>query len=155
AYARAFINSLALSVDGRPLVVTLSDMRFPEIQEMAQGVGTIRLLASAVFPSVSRGSHRIYYRNAHQSEIGAYLVNVLVPSDKQIEIETQQRDYTQHEMTVEYRVIPDSSLTLWLLAAGLATGGVLTVTRWPRRLPGADSLPGQNRKSHDSCISDP
>src|SRR5262249_18010183 len=122
----------ALRVDGRPLVVTLSDTRFPEIQEMAEGVGTIRLLASAAFPASSRGRHRIYYRNAHQSEIGAYLVNVLVPSDKQIEIDTQQRDYTQHEMTVEYRVIPDSSLALWLVAAGLAMAGVLTVTRRPQ-----------------------
>src|SRR5215510_9977816 len=49
AYARAFIRSLAVSVDGRPLVVTLSDARFPEIEEMAEGVGTIRLLASATF----------------------------------------------------------------------------------------------------------
>jgi len=129
AYAQAFIHSLALSIDGRPLVVTLSEARFPEIQEMTEGVGTIRILASATFPAASRGRHRIYYRNAYQSQIGAYLVNVLVPSDKQIDIGTQERDYTQHEMTVEYRVIPDSWSALWLVVAGLAMAGGLLGTR--------------------------
>jgi hypothetical protein len=130
AYARSVIHEIALSIDGRSIPVVLQGAWFPETEDIAGGVGTIRLYASGAFPAASRGRHRIYYRNTHRLEVGAYLVNALVPADKQIEIDDQRRDYMQHEMTLEYRVVPDSSWTLfWLVAAGLAMAGALVVTR--------------------------
>ena len=127
AYARLVFDSIALNADGRPLRVSLLDQRFPEFHEMALGVGTIRLRATAALSSAAAGRHHVYYRNTHQPEIGVYLVNALLPEDKQIEITQQRRDYAQHELSVEYRVIADSRL--WWVVAGLAMVGVLGVSR--------------------------
>jgi hypothetical protein len=131
AYVRQVLSSIMLNVDGRPVPVTLIDSRFPEFSDMAEGVGTIRLRASGAFPVTGAGRHQLYYRNAHQSKVGVYLVNALVPADKQIEIVEQRRDYLQHELTVDYRINPQwSSGSSWWLIVGVVMAGVLTVTRW-------------------------
>jgi len=130
AYARLVLSSVSLALDGKPIPVTLLDRFFPDLSEMAAGVGTIRLRAAATFPGTSAGPHRIYYRNTHQPEISVYLVNALIPADRQIEIAQQRRDYMQHEVTIEYRVISDSRWTsLWWLAVGVAMACVLGVRR--------------------------
>jgi len=101
AYAGVVVRSLSLEVDGgqRPLV--LERYRFPSPAAMRQGLGTIRLYAVAEPPLVA-GHHRLVFRNAHRSDIGAYLVNALVPSDERIAIHGQSRDFLQREYAVEY-----------------------------------------------------
>src|SRR5262249_7874649 len=103
---------------------------FADFDEMSQGTGTIRVQASAKLAPITYGVHRLYYRNTHQSEMGAYLVNVLMPEDKGIQVERQNRDYEQHELTVEYKVTTFSVWTsLWWLAGGVATISVLAIAR--------------------------
>jgi hypothetical protein len=130
AYAQSVLRSVALSVDGRTVPMKLLDSHFPEFQDMAAGIGTARLRVSAAFPSTGSGRHQIYFRNTHQSEIGVYLVNALIPADKQIQITGQRRDYLQHELTIEYEVVTDSQWSsLWWLAVALGMGILLAATR--------------------------
>jgi hypothetical protein len=130
AYAQSVLSSIVISIDGRAVPVRLLDSRFPEFRDMISGTGTTRLRATATFPPANAGRHRVYYRNTHQSEIGAYLVNALVPADKEIQINEQRRDYLQREVTIEFRVgsAPAWSPAWWLLA-GLAMACVLAATR--------------------------
>ena len=134
-YAQRLLDSLELAFDGRPISISLVNSSFPQFEDMAQGTGTIRLHASATFPQAGAGTHRVYYRNAHQSEIGAYLVNALVPEDKHIQISQQSRDYAQHEVTVEYAVSGPPLLwsSISWLAAGLALMCGLLISRRTRR----------------------
>jgi hypothetical protein len=130
AYAQSVLRSVALSVDGRAVSMKVLDSRFPEFQDMTAGIGTARLSVSAAFPSAGSGRHQIYFRNTHQTEIGVYLVNALIPADKQIQITGQRRDYLQHELTIEYEVITDSQWSsLWWLAVAFGMGILLAATR--------------------------
>ena len=140
-YAKLVLTSIVCSADGQPLPLTLADRRFPELDEMKLGTGVIRLRGSATLPApAATGRHHIYYRNGHKPEIGAYLVNALIPTDNRIAIGQQQRDYAQHELLIEYEVRPDPlRSSLWWLLAGVAMAGVLYVTRlsrMPSRVPG-------------------
>jgi len=101
AYAGVVVRSLSLEVDGGQQPLVLERYRFPSPAAMRQGLGTIRLYAAAKPPLVV-GQHRLVFRNAHRSDIGAYLVNALVPSDERIAIHGQSRDFLQREYAVEY-----------------------------------------------------
>jgi hypothetical protein len=130
AYAQSVLKSVVLSVDGRTVPMNLLDSQFPEFQDMAAGVGTARLRVSAAFPAAGGGRHQVYFRNTHQSEIGVYLVNALVPTDKQIQITGQRRDNLQHELTIEYEVISEARWSsLGWLAVGFGMACVLLATR--------------------------
>jgi hypothetical protein len=129
SYARLVLNSITVAIDGRPVDLELTTHSVPKFSEMSQGVGITRLRASATFPPVAAGLHRIYYRNTHQSNIGAYLVNALVPEDEHIQIQHQTRDYQQHELTLEYSIVSSSWNGLWWVAAGLAVICSLAVGR--------------------------
>ena len=101
AYAGVVVRSLSLEVDGGQQPLVLERYRFPSPAAMRQGLGTIRLYAAAK-PSLVAGQHRLVFRNAHRSDIGAYLVNALVPSDERIAIHGQSRDFLQREYAVEF-----------------------------------------------------
>jgi nickel/cobalt transporter (NicO) family protein len=127
AYANQVLNSVSLSIDGKPVVLILTGEQFPQLNEMTLGTGMIRLRANAKIPEVAAGRHQVFYRNSHQPEMSVYLANALVPSDNQIEISGQSRDYAQHELIVDYRVTPKTGWprSFWLIAclaiAGLAS----------------------------------
>jgi len=105
AYARLVITSLTLSVDGRACVLTLEGYSFPQLVDMRNGEGIIRLSASAKIPQSSIGPHRLAFANTHRSDIGVYLINALIPSDGRIRITGQSRDTLQNEFKMEYKVI--------------------------------------------------
>jgi hypothetical protein len=136
AYARQLLGSVALSVDGRPVPITLIEIRVPQFREMSLGVGTIRVRATAKVPATDAGRHRVSYVNSHRSESSVYLVNALVPADSRIQFAGQQRDRAQHGLTLDYTVSADAR---WArngsLLAALAMAGVLMLTRRPRRTP--------------------
>jgi hypothetical protein len=101
AYAGDFVRSLSMQVDGVEQPLVIERYRSSSPAEMRQGLGSIRLYAAAKPPLVV-GSHRLVFRNTHRSDIGAYLVNALVPSDERIRIHGQSRDFLQREYAVEY-----------------------------------------------------
>ena len=133
AYARQMLRSVVLSVDGRPVPITLDEVHFPAFHEMSLGVGIIRVRATAKVPAAGAGRHHVSYVNTHRSESSVYLVNALVPSDPRIQIAAQRRDSAQHGLMLDYDVMADASWArTCVLLAGLAMAGVLGMTRRPR-----------------------
>lgn len=134
AYARQMLGAVVLSVDGRTASLTLIDSQFPDAGDMNAGVGTIRLRAAANIPAGASGRHQLAYFNDHRPAMSVYLVNALIPEDPRIHITGQRRDPAQHRLTLDYDVTTRSrwARASWLLA-GLASVGLLAVTRRPRR----------------------
>ena len=135
AYARQLLRSIELSVDDRPVLITLDEIQFPQWRELALGTGTIRARATAGFAAAGAGRHHVSYVNTHRPETSVYLVNTLVPADPRIQIGGQRRDRTQHAVTVDYTVADASWARTWSLVAALAMAVVLGATRRPRTNP--------------------
>ena len=104
AYARLVVASLTLSVDGRPYALALDGSSFPQLGDMRNGEGIIRLRASAKIPQSSLGPHRLAFANTYRSDIGVYLINALMPTDGRIRITSQSRDTLQNEFKMEYKI---------------------------------------------------
>jgi hypothetical protein len=103
SYARRVLYGVSVEVDERPKPVVLVSHTFPTLEEMAQGLGTIRLKGASTVSS-SRGSHTVLIRNTHQPSISVYQANALVPGDKAISIQAQRRDPQQRELRIDYQV---------------------------------------------------
>jgi len=104
AYVGLVITSLTLSIDGRSCVLTLDGYSFPQLADMRNGVGIIRLRASTKIPQSSIGPHRLAFANTYRSDIGVYLINALMPTDGRIRITGQSRDTLQNEFKMAYKV---------------------------------------------------
>ena len=118
-YARSVLATLTLSADGRALAMTLEGQTLPERAAMFEGVGTIRLRAAATLPSRSSGRHTLEYRNAFQAAASVYLTNTLVPDDRRITIDAQDRDPLQQRLTVTYDVASSQTRRAGAVAASL------------------------------------
>ena len=121
AYATRMLKEIVLDVDGQHQTLTLVSSRFPSFQEMSAGIGTIRIDARAVWPGGS-GRHSLSYQNNHRPDLGAYLVNALLPKNRDIEITEQHRDFLQRGIRLTFNVkspVDRSTLPPWPLAFGL------------------------------------
>ncbi|MFL6278652.1 MAG: hypothetical protein ACJ731_00935 [Vicinamibacterales bacterium] len=103
-YARQVLSSLVLSIDGAPMPLAVLDAQAPTTADMALGIGTLRLHASAAMPAIATGRHQLTVINAHHPESSVYLANALVPSDTRIHIVGQRRSTNQHSLTIEYDI---------------------------------------------------
>src|SRR5436190_17828319 len=94
AYVERVLGDLSLTIDGEPLRLRLVSSKFASIEEMKEGIGEIQLELNA---DVSTGgpNRKLVFQNQHQSGVSAYLVNCLVPSDPDIRIRAQNRNYEQ------------------------------------------------------------
>jgi hypothetical protein len=101
AYAGRVLRDLSLTIDGRPLTPQLLSMQFPSLDEMKEGRGEIRIDFKADLPP-GGPSRRLVFENRHQSRVGAYLVNCLVPRDPDIRIVAQNRNYSQSLYQLDY-----------------------------------------------------
>ena len=101
AYAERVLRDLSLTMDGDRLRLQLVTAKFPGIPEMRDGMGEIQLELTADLPR-SGPNRRLVFENHHQSRIGAYLVNCLVPRDPDIRITAQNRNYTQSFYQLDY-----------------------------------------------------
>ncbi|HEY2435087.1 MAG TPA: hypothetical protein VGI12_20625 [Vicinamibacterales bacterium] len=123
AYAEVLERQTALELDGRPLARQLLEDRPAGEEAMTQGEGTLRLRWTAALPTLAAGTHRLRFINAHHTDIGVYLANVMVPSSSRVAITGQDRDIDQRHFTVEYEVRGGGGARPAILAA--AIGGVL------------------------------
>ena len=82
----------------RPRLVSVE---FPAVEDMKEGLGEIQIEFSADLP---RGgpNRRLIFENHHQSRIAAYLVNCLVPRDRDIRIVAQNRNEQQSFYQLDY-----------------------------------------------------
>jgi hypothetical protein len=101
AYAQHVLRDLSLSIDGRPLTLHLVSASYPSLDQMRQGVGEIQLEFTAGTPR-GGANRRLVFENHHQSKISVYLVNCLVPGDKDIRITAQNRNVNQSVYQLDF-----------------------------------------------------
>jgi hypothetical protein len=101
-YAAKVLRDLSLSVDGKPLSPKLRSIKFPKVDLIKKGLGTIELKFEALVAERS-GQRRLVFENRHQAPIGAYLVNCLVPDDPNLRVVAQKRSFTQSRYELSYR----------------------------------------------------
>jgi hypothetical protein len=132
AYGRQVLASLGLSIDGASVPLSLGETRTATVGEMAAGVGTLRVTASAPIASSARGRHRLTIVNAHHPESSVYLANALIPSDTRIQIVGQYRSQDQRKLIIEYEIgiSPAWTRISWVLLGFFVLGALL----WRRRL---------------------
>jgi len=137
AYAAQVLRDLLVNSDGEPVRLSLVRVRFPEMPELRQGLGVIRLELSANLPARwFGGSRELTLTNRHQDRIAAYLVNSLVPLDSTIRITAQSRDIRQSFYRVTYAQSagrPTPPAWLWGAVAALAIRSTVLFRR--RRAP--------------------
>jgi hypothetical protein len=106
AYAQRFLKDVRIGLDGKVLVSGLVDAAFPALHEIKEGLGVIRIRATAPLAQLSVGNHALSLTNAHLPAISVYLVNALVPKDRAIRITKQTRDELQKDYRLEFGVNP-------------------------------------------------
>jgi hypothetical protein len=94
AYAQRVLRDVTLRIDGQRLPLRLVSASFPALEEMKQGIGQIQLDFTADLPP-GGARRRLVFENHHQSLIAAYLVNCLVPRDRNVRITAQSRNENQ------------------------------------------------------------
>jgi hypothetical protein len=143
AYAERVLRDLSLSINGSPLKLELLSATFPEPDALKEGLGEIKLDLAAAVPRPA-AEHKLIFENRHQQSIAAYLVNCLTPSDPDLQVTAQRRNYEQSHYELEYsqRGVPTSSSSLpswlggpvWLvLVAAVVLLARLAVSRRPKR----------------------
>lgn len=76
-------------------------MDFPKLDEMREGLGEIKIeFAAKLMPGGP--NRKIVFENRHQRRISAYLVNCLVPGDRDIQVVAQNRNDNQSFYQLEY-----------------------------------------------------
>ena len=134
AYLDRVLGGMAVDLDGTPLPLQRVDSHVPEVAAMLSGDGTIRLHAAAALPRVSAGTHHLRYRNSHRSDIGAYLVNALVPASDRVDVVSQRRDLAQRDATIEYALGADPATRVrGGLSLAFAGALVWSTVMWRRR----------------------
>lgn len=126
AYAQRVLADLTLSMDAYRLEPRLVSVNFPSIQAMKEGLGEIQIEFTADLRD-GGANRQLILENHHQSRISAYIVNSLVPNDKNIQITAQHRNENQSVYELSYvqarrwsRVPPLLSATGLLFFAALA-----------------------------------
>jgi hypothetical protein len=104
AYGEGVLADLVVEFDGVPAPATLTRVELPSVGEMRDGLGAIRLQAVSDVGSFRAGRHHVYLRNSHAPVPSVYLVNALVPGDRDIGVIAQRRDPQQQEVRIEYEV---------------------------------------------------
>jgi len=101
AYADRVRSDLTLAVDGRPLTLRLVALAFPDLADMQEGLGEIRMDFEAVVPA-GRGDRRLTFENHHLRDVAVYLANALVPEDSAIHLGAQRRSWEQSSFVLDY-----------------------------------------------------
>jgi hypothetical protein len=101
AYGQRVLDDLSLSVDGHSLPLQLLSVNFPAVADMKAGLGEIQIEFRATLPR-GGAERRLVFENHHQGRIAAYLVNCLVPRDRNIRVVAQRRNEQQSFYQLDY-----------------------------------------------------
>lgn len=130
AYGQAVIGDLIITFDRRPLMLSLQRIEIPPLEELTGG-GAIRLKVAASAASVPAGRHEIELRNHHLPDLSVYLVNALLPADREVTVLAQRRDARQSNAVIEYQVRRASDPRGWLLTGFAALAGLIVFRAVP------------------------
>ena len=132
-YGRRVLADLAVTLDGRPVVLNLTRAEVPSIAEMHEGLAAIRLTAVGQVPSIAGGPHQLLLRNTHaprEMVTSVYLANAMIPRDEGVTVVKQTRDPGQQELRVDYEVTLGWPGRFVWLAFGAAALSILAAFRW-------------------------
>ncbi len=111
AYAQSVLRDLVLSADGEKLKLKLVSVEFPAIEQIEQGIGEIHINFSADLAANDTSRHLVF-ENHHQPAMSVYLVNTLVPNDKNIRITAQSRNENQSSYQLDFAPIDTTASQL-------------------------------------------
>ena len=141
SYGREVVADLLVSVDSHTLSLTLRRIEVPTIPEFREGVGTIRIDADAVSPSLADGAHQLRLDNRHPMPGSVYLSTALLPETDTIRIRRQQRDPEQRTLLIDYDMTANGQFNIsWLFVAA-----VLLLAHGHFRLAGIKPGPTNSR----------
>lgn len=101
AYAERVLGDVSLAVDGTSLKPKITSVNFPTTAGMKEGLGEIHIEFAAELPP-GGPNRRLVFENHHQNRIAAYLVNCLVPRDRDIRVIAQNRNEDQSFYQLDY-----------------------------------------------------
>jgi hypothetical protein len=136
AYGRSVVGDLTLTLDDRPVSLVLSRIDAPTIGEMSDGMGTIRLRAAGRADD-GTGRRELFVRNDHSRTNSVYMINAMMPDDRDTTVVAQVRDPRQSTAQIEYRIdAPGTAQLGWVL---LAIAGLSVLVTFRRRQAAGDS----------------
>jgi hypothetical protein len=97
AYVGRVAGEVELRVDGVPAPLSLIESKFPTIEAMREGLGTIRMKLRT-----ARRGHELRFENRHLPQVSAYLVNCLAAPSDGLVVRRQERDEAQRSIEFEY-----------------------------------------------------
>ena len=102
AYALRVLDDLTIEIDGAGVLPKLIAWHFPTPAQVRDGLGEIQIEYAVSVPSV--GANRtLTLADHHLSRTSVYLVNVLVPDDRDIHIVSQRRNEQQSWYELRYQ----------------------------------------------------
>ena len=103
AYAQRVLGDLSIAIDGKSVSPQLLSWIFPEPTQMREGLGEIQIEYRVELPS--GGPNRaLILANHHLNTTSVYLMNAVVPEDRNIRILVQKRN----ESAVDLRTGPSA-----------------------------------------------
>ena len=136
AYAADVVRDVELRMDGKPVLLRLMASRFPSLEAMREGMGSIRLNLRA-----DKAGHELRFENRHMPGVSVYLVNCLASQDKSLLVGKPERDVAQRSIRFAYSFTQTSGrdpgwpvqVAFWLAMLGMLALARLAVRRF--RLP--------------------
>ena len=149
AYADRVLRDITMRIDGADVPMTLSSLTFSSLDEMKEGRGVISIDCSASIPAVGV-NRQLTFENRHQRAMAVYLVNALVPTEPDVHVDSQNRNYAQSLFTLDYSLDAAGAVaqprvrfpgtSRWMSVAALLLMAPM-VLRWRRRAAVTASSP--------------
>ena len=127
AYAGRVAREVELRLDREPAALSLIESKFPSMEEMREGLGTIRLKLRT-----DRVGRELRFENRHLPQVSAYLVNCLAEPGAGLAVGPQERDEAQRSIRFKYSFGEGAGPGTAWFARGpllLAAMGMLLVAR--------------------------
>ena len=102
-YTHHAVSQVSLMLDHAYLSLKLRDYVFPSVEELRTGSGTINLHLK-VHAVLEPGKHQLRYNNQGAGPDTVYLVNVLLPHNSAIHIQSQKRSFNQAVYDLDFSV---------------------------------------------------
>jgi hypothetical protein len=97
AYVDRVTRDVELRVDGVIAPLSLVESKFPALDAMRDGLGTI-----VIRLRTARRGHELRFENRHLPQVSAYLVNCLADPSEDLIVGRQRRDAAQKSIEFEY-----------------------------------------------------
>ena len=129
AYGLAVLEDVIVTLDARATTLSLQRIEIPPLDELREGLGTIRLEAIGSTGAIAPGRHAVDFHNQHRAATSVYLVNALLPRDGMATVLSQQRDSRQSRTLIEYDVARTAAPIGWVSVAGVTLIGLAAFRR--------------------------